>query len=206
MNKRRILAAIILFSLAFISGCAISNEVGQGPLENASQTWHTPNQKEHLDLIECADFILSNAGSGAVSITNTPCVSSTSYLTDGLSLHLLNLTNKKINRVQIGFSPPPNCIAYYPAGDLVIDTRSEPIALPTIEPHGTADVRIPQDIVRSFLDPEGYRRSCEERERLPLIYIWGVDFTDGTKWRKVEDDRGGTTIGLQHFRNTGVER
>lgn len=64
MNKRRILAAIILFSLAFISGCAISNEVGQGSLENASQTWHTPNQKKHLDLVECADFILSNAGSG----------------------------------------------------------------------------------------------------------------------------------------------
>jgi hypothetical protein len=131
-------------------------------------------------IIEKGYVLLRTDSTSPVKLINISPTKYHSGFNKGVNVEVLNTSNKTVAFTDLAVSVPPTCLAFYLAGDAIVkqgrnDNR-------TIRPLGTRSFFIPGDIAKIYFPPEKYIKKCPTGQRKPVIYVWAIEFTDGSKW------------------------
>jgi len=188
MNTQSIVLTISVGFASIVSGsCSrVSNSEGISYRPTPVEVAPT-NTPKHDEIIQRPDAILKTPSDAPVRIFNMRHVAGDRHSNPLVYLDLENTSTKTIKKILIGFSPPPNCLAFYESGDMLVDSSEGPKKESLLlEPEMKRSLQIPDDVVRAFLIQSSYDDKCPVNERTPVIYVWGAEFEDGTKWAKGE--------------------
>lgn len=179
---------IMFVLLIFAVSCSSPISNSAVPAVNQSEVVPTPldeKPKIEPEFIE-KDFVKIQIQKNVpAEIINISSVNGNLDFKKEIEVEVKNISDKTIRSIDIGLAPHQNCAETLMVGDHIInslDSNFKPNS--AIKPAETISVRIPADLAESFLT----RRKCTKlnpKESIKtIVYVWGVDFLDGTNWRQ----------------------
>ncbi len=113
-------------------------------------------------------------------IINVSSVNGKSDLKKGVEVEVKNVSDKAIYSVYIGISPQLNCSETLMVGDIVVNSSNSNSKLKLeIKPTETILVQLVPDLAKSLTYRKCTKLNPQESGKA-MVYVWGVDFSDGT--------------------------
>lgn len=133
------------------------------------------------DLIVDRGYVLLRSdGRSPVRITDVSPLPAKSDFRKGVMVEVLNTSDKTVAFVDLAVSVPPTCLSFYLSGDILVDESRSDRA--QIAPNTTKHLSVPSKTAQMYLPPAKYTKHCAPDERKPVIYVWAVEFSDGSRW------------------------